>query len=403
MKTIIIDGKLISSQIKEEVAAELEAIKSKYGRHIREPKLVVILVGNSDASKVYVRNKIKACNAVGFQSEVLKLPANINEDTLIKTIGGLNNNSSVDGILVQMPLPKHINEHRIIEAINPELDVDGFHPINVGKLNCGLDSVLPCTPAGIIEILKRSGIEIAGKHCVVIGRSNIVGKPMAALMLKEDATVTVAHSKSENLEDITRSADILISAVGKEKFVTSKMLKPGAVVIDVGMNRDESGKLCGDVDFEDVMNHTCVKAITPVPGGVGPMTIAMLMKNTLECWKSKIYPGLISVLNNYDDIADSLIDYLSRQKIGDWIYPEKIQKELKCSMVHLLNALLILNQYGYLETNMELYCPACHKYSGQKYKTIGEVPEELHCKNCDTKIIMPLDYMLVVYKLIALD
>ena len=266
----IIDGKKISSDIRQEIKIELS----------EKPGLAVILVGEDSASQVYVRNKEKACQEVGFNSFFYKMNYNITEKSLIDLIKMLNENCNVHGILVQLPLPDHINEDNVIKAINPEKDVDCFHPYNLGRLVTGNADFLPCTPAGVIELLKRSNIEIAGKECVIIGRSNIVGKPLAMLMLQENATVTICHSKTKNLKDICKRADILISAIGKAKFVNSSYVKKNAVVIDVGINRDEDGKLCGDVDFDDVIDR--VSYITPVPGGVGPMTITMLLKNTLK-------------------------------------------------------------------------------------------------------------------------
>lgn len=275
---MLLNGKEVASKIKEEVKKEIEDLGYT-------PKLVVIQVGNNTASEVYVRNKIKACETVGIDSEAIKLPEHTSEDMLIALIDKLNEDNKVNGILVQLPLPKHIDENVILENISAEKDVDGFHCINSGKLFNGLDSLVPCTPAGIIEILKHYKVDIDGKHCVVIGRSNIVGKPISILMLNENATVTVCHSKTKDLKQITNMADILVVAIGKEKFIDSTFVKDGAIVIDVGINRGQDGKLYGDVDFEDVKNK--VGAITPVPGGVGPMTIAMLMKNTLKAYKLK--------------------------------------------------------------------------------------------------------------------
>lgn len=269
---MIIDGKAIACQIKEEV-------KDKVGKMMYAPSLAVIQVGDSPASNTYVKNKEKACKEVGIYSHTYKIDADVDEDFLLKFINELNRNASVHKILVQLPLPDHIDENRIINAIAPEKDVDGFHPVNVGRLSIDGTGVAPCTPAGIIEMLKRSNIEIDGKHCVIIGRSNIVGKPMAQLMLHENATVTIAHSYTKNLKEIAKTADILIAAVGKPKFITEEHVKDGAVVVDVGINRVD-GKLCGDVDFENV-KYKC-SAITPVPGGVGQMTVAMLMKNCTD-------------------------------------------------------------------------------------------------------------------------
>ncbi|WP_122642707.1 bifunctional methylenetetrahydrofolate dehydrogenase/methenyltetrahydrofolate cyclohydrolase FolD [Luxibacter massiliensis] len=272
----IIDGKLVSSQIKEELREETARLKAA-GIDIC---LAVVQVGNDPASTVYVNNKKKACAFVGIESRAFELPESAAEIELLNLVEQLNTDPSVNGILVQLPLPPHINEDKIIRAISPDKDVDGFHPVNVGRLWIGEQGFLSCTPAGIVQLLKRSGIEIAGKECVIIGRSNIVGKPMAALLLREHGTVTVAHSRTENLKEVARRADILIVAIGKKKFIQSEYIKDGAVVIDVGMHRDENGRLCGDVDFEDVKDK--VSAITPVPGGVGPMTIAMLMNNCVE-------------------------------------------------------------------------------------------------------------------------
>lgn len=273
---LLIDGKKISAQIKEETKAKVEQLK-KEGKEI---SLAVIQVGNDPASSVYVGNKKKACEYVGIKSLSYELPENISEEELLKLIIKLNKDDSVDGILVQLPLPSHINEDRVIETIDCKKDVDGFHPMNVGALSIGKKGFISCTPYGIIKLLKRSGIEISGKECVVVGRSNIVGKPMAMLLLRENGTVTIAHSKTKDLKEVTKRADILIVAIGKPKFITSEYVKDGAVVIDVGIHRNENNKLCGDVDFDDVVDK--VSAITPVPGGVGPMTIAMLMNNCVE-------------------------------------------------------------------------------------------------------------------------
>lgn len=275
----IIDGKMISQQIKDEIKEKVSAYKEQ-GVEIT---LAVVKVGNDPASAVYVRNKEKACEYVGITSRTLALPEETTEEELLDTVKELNEDDSVNGILVQLPLPKHIDESKILLAIDSNKDVDGFHPVNVGKMVIGEDTFLPCTPAGIIEMLKRTGIEIAGKECVVIGRSNIVGKPMSILMLKENATVTIAHSRTKDLMEVTKRADILIAAIGKAKFVTADYVKDGAVVIDVGMDRDENGKLCGDVDFDSVSE--VASAITPVPGGVGPMTVTMLIVNCLRSVK----------------------------------------------------------------------------------------------------------------------
>ena len=245
--------------------------------------LAVVIVGNNPASRVYVNNKKKACAEVGFRSEEFALPADTDQSELIALVKCLNDRSDINGILCQLPLPKGLDDKAVIKTISPEKDVDAFHEENVGKIMVGAYNFLPCTPAGVMELIKESGVEVAGKECVVIGRSNIVGKPMAMLLLHQNGTVTICHSKTANLAEVTRRADILVAAVGKAKFVTGDMVKEGAVVIDVGMNRDENGKLCGDVDFASV-EPKCA-AITPVPGGVGPMTIAMLMKNTLTAAK----------------------------------------------------------------------------------------------------------------------
>lgn len=273
MKAQLIDGKLISAEIKAEAAEEAAALKEQG----IEPCLAVVLVGDNSASKVYVSNKQKACEAVGIKSVSHVLPGETTEEELLKLIDELNADKSVHGILVQMPVPKHIDDRKVIMAISPEKDVDCFHPVNVGYLHTGAKGFLPCTPAGIIELIKRSGHSIEGKNCVIIGRSNIVGKPVAMLLMQENGTVTICHSKTKDLAGICRGADIIVSATGKLDTVTADMVKEGAIIIDVGMNRNAEGKLCGDVDFENVKE--VAGAITPVPGGVGPMTIAMLMKN----------------------------------------------------------------------------------------------------------------------------
>ena len=272
----LIDGKRISQEIKDELKSEVQKMKEQ-GINIC---LAVIQVGNDPASTVYVRNKKKACAYIGIESRSYELPEETAEEELVKLVEELNQDDTVNGILVQLPLPRHIDEDRIIRTILPDKDVDGFHPVSVGRLWIGEKGFVSCTPAGIIQLLKRSGIGIEGKNCVIIGRSNIVGKPMAALLLRENGTVTVAHSRTKDLSGITSKADILVAAIGKARFITAEYVKEGAVVIDVGMNRDEEGRLCGDVDFEDV--EPKVSAITPVPGGVGPMTIAMLMNNCVE-------------------------------------------------------------------------------------------------------------------------
>lgn len=275
----IIDGKKISMEIKDELKKEVAKLKEQ-GINIA---LAVIKVGNNSASAVYVRNKEKACEYVGIKSITHALPEETTQEQLLELIDKLNKDSEVNGILVQLPLPGHIDETEVLNAIDSTKDVDGFHPINVGKMMIGEETFLPCTPAGIIEMIKRTGIDIEGKECVVIGRSNIVGKPMAMLMVKENATVTIAHSRTKDLKEVTKRADILIAAIGKAKFVTADYVKDGAVVIDVGMDRDENGKLCGDVDFDSV--STKAYAITPVPGGVGPMTVTMLLVNCVRSAK----------------------------------------------------------------------------------------------------------------------
>ena len=275
----LIDGKQISKEVKDELRKEVEFLKQQ-GKNCC---LAVIQVGNDPASSVYVGNKKKACEAIGIESLAYELPDTTTEEEVLSLIEDLNNNDKVHGILCQLPLPKHIDEDKVIQAISPKKDVDGFHPQNVGALTIGQQGFVSCTPAGIIELLKRSNIEMEGKHCVVIGRSNIVGKPMALLMLRENATVTVCHSRTKNLKEICKQADILIVAIGKPLFVTSDYVKEGAVVIDVGIHRNENNKLCGDVKFDEVESHTSF--ITPVPGGVGPMTIAMLMHNCVEAMK----------------------------------------------------------------------------------------------------------------------
>ena len=271
----LIDGKKISDQVKADVKLKIAELK-KEGKEVC---LAVIIVGEDPASKIYVANKKKACEALGIKSLEFALPAEIQQRELIDLINTLNSRKNVNGILCQLPLPRHIDEVAVTGAILPEKDVDGFHAVNVGKMLRGEAGLLPCTPAGIIELLERENIETEGKNCVVIGRSNIVGKPAAVLMLQKNATVTVCHSKTAGLKEITQNADILISSVGKAGFVTADMVKPGATVIDVGINRKADGKVCGDVRFDEVSK--IAGAITPVPGGVGPMTIAMLMKNTL--------------------------------------------------------------------------------------------------------------------------
>lgn len=274
--TQIIDGKVISTQIKDELKVKVAELKAAG----KEVTLAVIQVGNDPASSVYVGNKKKACEYIGIRSLAYELAEETTEKELLDLIDELNDRADVNGILVQLPLPKHIDEDKVINRISPKKDVDGFHPASVGALCIGQPGFVSCTPAGIIQLLKRSGVEIAGKECVVIGRSNIVGKPMSLLMLRENATVTIAHSRTKDLKEVARRADILIVAVGKPKMITKEYVKEGAVVIDVGIHRMENNKLCGDVDYDDVAG-VC-SAITPVPGGVGPMTIAMLMNNCVE-------------------------------------------------------------------------------------------------------------------------
>ena len=273
----IIDGKAISAQIREEITEKVKIYNEKTGKC---PGLAVVIVGENPASQVYVRNKKKACEQVGFNSWVYEMPESTTQEELDLLIERLNEDSAVHGILVQLPLPAHLDEEHVILKIKPEKDVDAFHPTNVGRITIGNPKFLPCTPAGIMELLHRSNIEISGKECVVIGRSNIVGKPMALLLISENGTVTVCHSKTHDLKEVCRRADILVVAIGKADFVTADMVKEGAVVIDVGMNRNAEGKLMGDVDFASVSE--VASYITPVPGGVGPMTITMLLQNTLR-------------------------------------------------------------------------------------------------------------------------
>ncbi len=277
----LINGKLISQQIKDELKAEVESLKAQG----KEGCLAVIQVGNDPASSVYVSNKKKACEYIGIRSLAYELPEETSEAELLEVIDKLNNDATVHGILCQLPLPSHIDEKKIIDAISPKKDVDGFHPQNVGALVVGEEGFVSCTPAGIVELLKRSNVEIAGKNCVVIGRSNIVGKPVSLLMLRENATVTICHSRTKDLKAVCKEADILIVAIGKRQMITADYVKEGAVVIDVGIHRDENNKLCGEVDFADV--EPICSAITPVPGGVGPMTICMLMKNCVDAMKQE--------------------------------------------------------------------------------------------------------------------
>lgn len=276
---MIISGKEISVKIKDQLKEEVAKIKEKYPRL---PKLVVILVGDNQASQTYVRNKERGCQYIGIESEILRHEASFSEADLLKEINDLNNDDSVDGILVQLPLPEHINEDKVLDAIVPSKDVDGFHPENVAKLFLGQHSLVPCTPKGMMVLLDEINYDLTGKEVVIVGRSNIVGKPVALLCLKKNATVTIAHSKTKDLKEVCSRADVLIAAIGKAKFFNHDYVKDGAVVLDVGINRDENNKLCGDVDFEDVKDK--VMAITPVPGGIGPMTITMLMQNTLEAF-----------------------------------------------------------------------------------------------------------------------
>lgn len=276
----IIDGKKVSAEVKEEVRQQTLKLKETHGI---TPGLAVVIVGDDPASRVYVNNKKKACELVGFKSEEYALPAETTQQELLNLVETLNNKDDINGIIVQLPLPKHLDDKAVIAAINPKKDVDAFHAVNVGKIMLGEYDFLPCTPAGVMEMLHSYNIEVSGKNCVVIGRSNIVGKPMAMLLLHENGTVTICHSRTRDLAEVTKQADILVAAVGRPKFVTADMVKDGAVVIDVGMDRDENGKLCGDVDFENVKDKCSY--ITPVPGGVGPMTIATLMKNTLKAAK----------------------------------------------------------------------------------------------------------------------
>ncbi len=275
----IIDGKAVSKQVRERVAEETAQLKKKG----ITPGLAVIIVGDDPASQVYVRNKERACEEVGFYSEKFALPENTTQQELNALVKELNERPEISGILCQLPLPKHLDDKEVINLIDPLKDVDAFHPVNVGAIMIGDYHFLPCTPAGVMELIHSTGVEISGKKAVVMGRSNIVGKPMAMLLLHENATVEITHSKTVDLKSITSQADILVAAIGRAKFVTADMVKDGAVVIDVGMNRDENGKLCGDVDFESVKDKCSF--ITPVPGGVGPMTISMLMQNTLTAAK----------------------------------------------------------------------------------------------------------------------
>ncbi len=279
---VLIDGKKVSGEIRNRLADEIQKLKKKTGK---TPGLATVLVGDDPASAVYIRNKNKICGELGFQSFEQKLSADTSEEKLLQLVGELNSNKDVHGILVQLPLPDQIDSEKILQAIDPKKDVDGFHPVNVGKLVVGNALLTPCTPTGIIALLDRYDIEISGKHAVIIGRSNIVGKPVSMLLLHRNATITICHSRTQNLEEVTRSADILVAAVGRANFVTDEMVSEGTVVIDVGINRVD-GKLTGDVDFEPVSKKA--SHITPVPGGVGPMTIALLMENTLKAFKESL-------------------------------------------------------------------------------------------------------------------
>lgn len=283
--TKIIDGKAVSASIRERLKDEVALLKQKG----IVPGLAVIIVGSDPASRVYVNNKKKACAELGMYSEEYALDENTTEEELLALINELNGRSDISGILCQLPLPRHLDEKTVINAISPSKDVDAFHPSNVGHIMIGDYHFLPCTPAGVMELIEHAGVDVEGKNCVVIGRSNIVGKPMAMLLLHKNATVTICHSRTKDLAGICRQADVIVAAVGKAYFVTADMVKPGAVVIDVGMNRNEQGKLCGDVDFESVKEKA--SAITPVPGGVGPMTITMLMQNTVTA--ARVAAGLL--------------------------------------------------------------------------------------------------------------
>jgi len=281
MTAAIISGKQVSEEIRVSIAQEVVEL----AQHGVKPGLAVILVGEDPGSQVYVRNKEKSCISLGFHSEVHKLDEATSQEDLLALVAQLNERDDIDGILVQLPLPKHIEEKAVIDAISVEKDVDGFHPVNVGNLMIGADSLLPCTPAGVIELIKRTGTGMAGKHAVVIGRSNIVGKPVSLLLQRENATVTMCHSRTANMQEISRQADILVVAIGRANFIDASYVKPGAVVIDVGMNRLDNGKLAGDVDYDSAKE--VAGYITPVPGGVGPMTITMLMSNTLIAAKRR--------------------------------------------------------------------------------------------------------------------
>ncbi len=279
----IIDGKAAASAVRARVKSEVENIIAAGGR---KPCLAVVIVGDDPASRIYVRNKVAAAREAGMESRLEDLPASVSQDELISLVNGLNADPEVDGVLVQLPLPSHIDESIIIDTIAPSKDVDGFHPLNVAALQLGRECILPCTPAGIIHLLYREGVQIEGKRAVVIGRSNIVGKPVAKLLLDRHATVTLCHSRTRDLGSVTREADILVTAVGHAGLISADMIKEGAVILDVGMNRSADGHLCGDVDFEGCIGKASL--ITPVPGGVGPMTIAMLLQNTLKCYKRHV-------------------------------------------------------------------------------------------------------------------
>lgn len=283
MSAKILDGKKTAKRIKEELRAEVEKISAQTGK---TPALAVLIVEGDSASRTYVNGKKRDCEEVGILAEEYEFPSDASENDLLKCIEKLNKRDDIDGILCQLPLPSHMDEKKILLSIDPKKDVDAFHPVNAGKIMIGDYDFLPCTPAGVMELIHESGIDVEGKDCVVIGRSNIVGKPQAMLLLHENATVTICHSKTKNLAEKTKRAEILVAAIGKAKFITADMVAEGAVVIDVGMNRDENGKLCGDVDFENVREK--VYAITPVAGGVGPMTRAMLMKNTVTAFKRRV-------------------------------------------------------------------------------------------------------------------
>ena len=284
MSATIIDGKELSASLKDEMKVQIAQLEAKYGR---KPCLSVIIVGEDPASQSYVRGKIKAAAYVGMDSRLIEKPATISQEELLSLIADLNADGGVDGILVQLPLPKHIDSNKVIEAITPIKDVDGFHPMNVANLWLGLDCMVPCTPKGVMKVLERAGVEVAGKTAVVVGRSNIVGKPVAKLLLDANATVIIAHSRTKDLKAVTLQADILVAATGSLGLIKGDMVKPGAIVVDVGIGRGADGKLHGDVDFEAACERAAY--ITPVPGGVGPMTITMLMSNTIECFLKRMH------------------------------------------------------------------------------------------------------------------